>query len=158
MGQFSKDKGKRGERELANELERVLGINARRGVQFQGSPDSPDVITSIPNIHIECKRTERFRLYEALEQATNDAGKNKVPIVCHRQNNKPWVVIVKLDDVPNLYSLLTTHNKNERTNFTNDNSNQHHLRCRNADTSSDGHQNVSGVHRIDAGRNRVSAD
>ena len=80
MGLFSRDKGKRGERELAAELNRVLGITARRGVQFQGSPDSPDVITSLPDLHIECKRTERFQLYRALEQAVEDAG-TKIPIV-----------------------------------------------------------------------------
>jgi hypothetical protein len=82
MGRFSKDKGKRGERELAGELTRVPGIAARRGVQFQGSPDSPDVITELPDIHIECKRNERFQLYKALEQAIADAGNDKISIVC----------------------------------------------------------------------------
>ena len=106
MGRFSKSKGKRGERELAAELCRVLGVTARRGVQFQGSPESPDVVTSIPNVHIECKRSERFRLYEALEQAIEDAGTDKIPIVCHRQNNKPWVVVVRLDDLPKLVDIL----------------------------------------------------
>jgi len=108
MGRFSKAKGKRGERELASELCRVLGVSARRGMQFQGSPDSPDVVTNIPNIHIECKRAERFRLYESLEQAVDDAGANtqKVPVVCHRQNNKPWVVVVRLDDLPRLVEIL----------------------------------------------------
>ncbi|GHT29091.1 hypothetical protein FACS18942_10010 [Planctomycetales bacterium] len=52
-------------------------------MQFQGSPDSPDVITDLPDIHIECKRTERFQLYKALEQAITDAGNDKIPIVCH---------------------------------------------------------------------------
>jgi len=88
MGRFSKNKGKRGERELATELTRVLGVTARRGVQFQGSPDSPDVTTNIPNLHIECKRTERFNLYAAMEQAVADGGETKIPVVCHRQNNQ----------------------------------------------------------------------
>ena len=105
MGLFSRNKGKVGERELAHELTRVLGVSARRGVQFQGSPDSPDVIADIPDIHIECKRTERFRLYEALEQAVEDAG-NNVPVVLHRQNRKPWVAIIRLDDLPTLVQKL----------------------------------------------------
>jgi Holliday junction resolvase len=116
MGRFSKSKGKRGERELAAELCRVLGVTARRGVQFQGSPDSPDVVTSIPNVHIECKRSERFRLYDALEQAIDDAGTEQIPIVCHRQNNKPWVIVVRLDDLPKLVDILhdnTDTNTNE---------------------------------------------
>ena len=95
MGRFSRNKGKVGERELAHELTRVLGVSARRGVQFRGSPDSPDVIADIPGVHIECKRTERFRLYEALEQAVEDAGAN-VPVVLHRQNRQPWVAVIRL--------------------------------------------------------------
>ncbi len=109
MGRFSRSKGKRGERELAAELTRVLGITARRGQQFQGSPDSPDVVTDIQNVHFECKRTERFRLYESLEQAQNDAGPEKLPVVCHRQNGKPWVIVLKLDDLPAIITTLHRH-------------------------------------------------
>ena len=105
MGLFSRNKGKVGERELAHELTRVLGVTARRGVQFQGGPDSPDVIADIPDIHIECKRTERFRLYEALNQAVADAG-SKIPIVIHRQNRQPWVAVIRLDDLPTLVHKL----------------------------------------------------
>ena len=120
MGRFSKAKGKRGERELAAELARVLGVTARRGIQFQGSPDSPDVITNIPNVHIECKRSEQFRLYAALKQAMDDAGADKIPVVCHRQNNQPWVVVVRLDDLPQLVEILHNHTcqKNLKTNDT----------------------------------------
>ncbi len=107
MGRFSRNKGKVGERELARELARVFGVAARRGVQFQGGPDSPDVVTDIPDVHIECKRTERFRLYEALEQAVEDAGVQKIPVVCHRRNKKPWVAVVRLDDLPRLATILS---------------------------------------------------
>jgi Holliday junction resolvase len=109
MGLFSRNKGKVGERELAHELSRIFGVSARRGVQFQGSPDSPDVVTEILDLHIECKRTERFRLYEALDQAVEDAGATKIPIVFHRQNKKPWVAIVKLDDLPKLAEIIVTN-------------------------------------------------
>ena len=101
MGRKSRDKGAVGERELARELSRVLGVEARRGCQYHGGPGSPDVTTDISDVHIECKRTERFRLYEALQQAIGDAGE-KVPVVVHRQNHKPWVAIARLDDLPRL--------------------------------------------------------
>ncbi len=101
MGRKSRDKGAAGERELARELSCVLGVEARRGCQYHGGPGSPDVVAEIPDVHLECKRTERFRLYEALEQAIADAG-DKVPVVAHRQNHKPWVVITRLDDLPRL--------------------------------------------------------
>ena len=106
MGRFSRNKGKTGERELAKELIRVLGVSARRGVQYSGGPDSPDIETDIPDLHIECKRTEHFRLYDAMAQAEKDAGPAKTPIVVHRSNRRPWVVIVKLDDLPNLVRRL----------------------------------------------------
>lgn len=106
MGHFSRNKGKVGERELARELSRVLGVSARRGVQFCGGPDSPDVVTDIPGVHIECKRTERFRLYEALEQASEDGGESSIPVVMHRQNKKPWVAVIRLDDLPKLAAIL----------------------------------------------------
>ena len=101
MGRKSRDKGASGERELAHELSRLFGIEARRGCQFHGGPGSPDVTADIPDVHIECKRTERLRLYEALQQAIVDAGE-KVPIVVHRQNHKPWLLIARLDDLPRL--------------------------------------------------------
>ena len=112
MGRLSRNKGKTGERELAHELSRVLGVTARRGVQYSGGPDSPDVVTDIPNLHIECKRTEHFRLYEALEQSVRDAGELKVPVVMHRPNNRPWVVILRLDDLP---ALVETINEFQRS-------------------------------------------
>jgi Holliday junction resolvase len=94
MGRMSKQKGKRGEREAAAELGQLLGCHARRGVQYQGSADSPDVVLEGVNVHVECKRTETINVYKAIEQATCDAGQ-KVPIVWHRRNGKPSVVIIE---------------------------------------------------------------
>ncbi len=101
----SKNKGAAGERELAKEVVRLFNCSARRGQQFAGGSDSPDIVTSLPGIHFECKRTEHFQLWPALEQATRDAGEN-VPVVCHRPNRQPWIVVVKLDDLPRLVREL----------------------------------------------------
>ena len=106
MGKKSKDKGKRGELELAAELRRLFGVDARRGVQYHGGSDSPDVVADLPGVHIEVKRTERLSLYPAMQQAAADAG-DKVPIVCHRANRQDWVAIVRLDDLPKLAALLS---------------------------------------------------
>lgn len=100
----SRAKGARGERELAEFL-RDRGYCARRGQQFSGSPDSPDVVCDIPGIHIECKRVETLRLYPALAQAAHDAGL-KVPVVVHKANGKPWVVALALEDFLNLLLLV----------------------------------------------------
>lgn len=97
----SRSKGKRGELEAAKEWARVMGGEARRGQQFSGGKDSPDVVTSFQRIHLEVKRTERGNPYDWVEQAVRD-GEGKIPCVLHRRSNKPWLLIVRLDDVPGL--------------------------------------------------------
>ena len=100
MGKTSRDKGKRGEREVAAFL-RSEGYDAHRGVQYHGGPESPDVV-GLPGIHIEVKRTERFDLYGALAQSKGDAG-DDMPIVVHRKNECEWVVVQPLKDWIKLY-------------------------------------------------------
>lgn len=100
MGKTSRDKGKRGEREVAAFL-RSEGYDAHRGVQYHGGPESPDVV-GLPGIHIEVKRTERFDLYGALSQSKGDAG-DDMPIVVHRKNECEWVVVQPLKDWIELY-------------------------------------------------------
>lgn len=97
MSRMSRNKGKRGELEVA-ELLRAYGFAARRGQQFSGSPDSPDVVHDIPGVSIEVKRTEAFRLYAALEQAKTDRKPGDIAAVFHRQNGRPWVVVLDAAD------------------------------------------------------------
>ena len=101
MGLRSRNKGKRGEREAAAEVRRIFGTDAARGRQFQGSDESPDIVTGIEGVHFEVKRAESFRLYDALGQAIEDAGEN-IPVVLHRQNRQPWTAVLRLDDLPQL--------------------------------------------------------
>jgi hypothetical protein len=101
MGAKSRRKGKRGELEAAAEIRRLFGVEARRGRQYCGSDQSPDVVTGIEGLHLEIKRAETLRLYDALEQAAADAD-GKIPTVLHRANGRPWVAIVRLDDLPQL--------------------------------------------------------
>lgn len=99
----SKQKGKRGELEFAHFLTE-RGFPARRGQQFKGGNDSPDVVCDdLSTFSFEVKRTERFRLYAALEQAEADAGVNQIPVVAHRMSRKKWVVIMDAEDWLSLY-------------------------------------------------------
>ena len=93
MAKMSRDKGKIGEREVA-QLLREHGFEARRGVQFQGGPGSPDVIHSIPNIHIEVKRCETLSIYKAIDQARDERRSGDMPVVFHRRNSREWVTIL----------------------------------------------------------------
>ena len=95
----SRAKGAKGELELAHTLT-ALGFPSRRTQQFCGKgDDSADIVADgLEAYHIECKRTERFKLYEALEQAQRDKKNGRVPTVMHRQNGRPWVVVLGLED------------------------------------------------------------
>ena len=106
MGSMSRDKGQRGELEIASELRQLFGVNARRGQQYCGGGDSPDVVTDLP-IHCECKRCERLSLYPAMRQAIRDAGTDKVPVVFHRQNREEWLAVIRLNDLPELIDRLS---------------------------------------------------
>jgi hypothetical protein len=101
----SRSKGKRGERLAAKELSRLFGVECRRGVQYRGGPESPDVC-GIQGVHFEVKNTQSFRLWDALSQATDDAAEDTVPAVLHKRNGSPWVLVVELDDLPELVQRL----------------------------------------------------
>lgn len=92
----SREKGKRGELELAREL-REYGYDCRRGQQYSGANGDADVI-GLPGIHIECKRTEKLNIYKAMEQAIRDALKGNLRTVMHRKNNSGWLVTMPLED------------------------------------------------------------
>lgn len=95
----SRAKGCRGELEASKVWAHVMGGKARRGQQFAGGADSPDVISDYPGIHLEVKRTERGNPYDWLAQARRDA-RGKCPVVLHRRNNQPWLMIMELSDAP----------------------------------------------------------
>ena len=93
----SNRKGKTFEREIAKYLREHGYTDARRGQQYKGCADSPDVV-GLTGFHVEAKRTEHFRLYESLEQSKRDAADDEIPIVIHRKNGEKAVVVISLDD------------------------------------------------------------
>jgi len=99
----SRAKGCRGEREFAQFL-RDKGINARRGQQFSGGTDSPDVVSDLTGVHFEVKRVEQGNLYNWVDQAFRDAG-IKLPVVAHKRNNKEWVGILNMHDLINILKV-----------------------------------------------------
>lgn len=101
----SKQKGKRGELEAAAELQRLFGVDVRRGQQYSGANGDADVV-GLPGVHVEVKRTEALRLYEAVDQSMMDAMADEVALVLHRKSREPWVAIVRLDDLPRLVERL----------------------------------------------------
>ena len=96
----SKQKGSRGERELAKKL-KEHGYDCRRSVQYCGANGDADVI-GLDGIHIECKRVERLNIQDAMAQAISDS-KEDMPTVMHRKNNSEWLVTMRLSDWIELY-------------------------------------------------------
>ena len=92
----SRRKGKVGEREFASLL-RENGFEARRGQQFSGGADSPDVVSpALPWLHVEVKRVQHLNLTDACVQAEGDSG-GKPWIVAHRRNHAPWLITMTAD-------------------------------------------------------------
>lgn len=98
----SRQKGARGERELAGILRNLGWQDARRGQQYSGANGDPDVV-GLSGIHIECKRVERLDLYGAYDQSARDVKGLDIPVVMHRKNNSEWLVTMSLDDWAELY-------------------------------------------------------
>lgn len=110
MGSSQRQKGKRGERDAANALNRLFGIGAVRAAQTRGTKDSPDILCNIKDLYIEVKFRERINIYDTIEKADKEAD-DKIPIVLYRKNRKDWLVIAYLDDLPIICSIMS-----ERTN------------------------------------------
>ena len=93
----SKRKGSAGERELCGILQEAGFSSAHRNDQrYVGGLENPDI--ALEGYHVEVKRCEKLSLYEAMAQAERDANGKKTPIVAHRRNRKPWLVVMRLED------------------------------------------------------------
>ncbi len=99
----SRQKGARGERELANIL-KEHGYDTRRSVQYCGANGDADVV-GIDGLHIECKRVEKLNIDNAMKQSISDSRDGEMPCVMHRKNGKKWLVTVTLEDFLKLWKF-----------------------------------------------------
>jgi hypothetical protein len=102
----SRAKGASGERQAAKAWSETFNVSARRGCQFSGGPESPDIVTDHKEIHVEVKRTEKGNPYNWIAQAVVDA-RGKIPCVLHRRNNEEWILILRLEDAPRFAETIT---------------------------------------------------
>ena len=93
----SNRKGKVFERWVAAYFREHGHDKARRGQQYKGGADSPDVI-GLDGFHIECKNTERWNDYEFMAQSVRDAEEGEIPIVIAKKKFEKPLVIMRLDD------------------------------------------------------------
>lgn len=92
----SRRKGKRGELEVSKLLQ-TFGFSARRGQQFKGTPDSPDVV-GFPGFHVEVKMVEKLNVEDALAVCERTSHPDDIPVLFHRRKRKRWRVTLSADD------------------------------------------------------------
>lgn len=98
QGKRSRDKGKRGEREVAKIFQEA-GFHARRSVQYNGRPGTAADVVGIPGLHIEVKLVEKESIRAWYRQAQRDAHaspENEMPVIVHRKSREPWLVTLSL--------------------------------------------------------------
>lgn len=101
FGRKSREKGKRGEREIAGILREHGYSEARRGVQYSGRTGAADVV-GLPGWHIEVKRVEHFNLISAAAQAERDARDGERWVIFHRPSRKPWISVISAETFEDL--------------------------------------------------------
>jgi hypothetical protein len=96
VSKMSREKGKRGEREVFGLLSDLLGLVVKRNINARrGDCDSLE----LPGWACESKRVERWEeIY--WEQAVDQAKRHqRRPVLFFRASRRPWVAMVDLADV-----------------------------------------------------------
>ena len=104
----SRQKGCVGERQMAQEIERVMGWTANRTAQHCGDAGDSDIlIHQLPQVFAEVKRVEKLNVQAAMDKAAKQAEvAGKIPVLFHRRNRTPWLVTLKLDQLPQFAEML----------------------------------------------------
>lgn len=96
----SKNKGKVGERQWTKKL-RDAGWDAKRTGfhQSQQGHDAPDVTCAALPFHWEVKNCETSQIRKWISQSVGDAKPYEIPTVVWKSNHRPWLAILKADDL-----------------------------------------------------------
>lgn len=98
MSKFSRDKGKRGERDVVRHL-KAIWPDARRGLQYRDGAECCDVEGTPFAVEVKTQlRLMRAPLREAWEQA-NKASKGRPPMVAFRETGREMIAMVRMDDL-----------------------------------------------------------
>ena len=111
-GKTAKRKGSGFEREIAKYLNEKLGINSYRTPLSGSISNLRADLMGTPDLHVECKRTEKFQIYAALEQAEKARDKNTLVTVVNRRNKMTTgesLVVMRLDEWLSLYEAYLQH-------------------------------------------------
>jgi Holliday junction resolvase len=108
VGKASRDKGKKGEREVANMFTN-LGLKARRMAPMQAQKKAPeaDVALEVEGFHVEVKRREKISIQQWMREVEAKAHPLEVPVCAFRSNGEPWRVCMPLEDFADLLKKAT---------------------------------------------------
>jgi hypothetical protein len=99
----SRRKGAAGEREFIAKHLAPYWPEAQRNIDQYGD-DKRDCIV-LNGVHWQLKRTERLRLYDAIDQAASEARNHDMPVVAFRRNHRPWHCVLEAEDLIPLLRL-----------------------------------------------------
>jgi uncharacterized protein (DUF2345 family) len=97
---MQRDKGKRGELEVAN-LFKAAGFDARRpaGQSFAGSDAADVAVHRLPHLWVECKRGKKTNVRAAIRQAETACKSEQWPIAVTRDDQEKQAVVAMRWDV-----------------------------------------------------------
>lgn len=106
MTRAERDKGARGEREVA-------AIFRAHGFECERTPNSgglhiPGDIVGVTGVHVEVKRQETARPWAWFEQAARESLVTPgyvIPVVAFRRNGSDWLALLPLADLVKLLTL-----------------------------------------------------
>lgn len=97
-GKMSREKGKRGEREIAKILREHGYGDAKRTAQYCGSTGEAADVEGLRGFHLEVKHQETIRLDEWWNQAVHDSTfTGNIPLVVFRKNHQKWRVCMDFE-------------------------------------------------------------
>jgi len=119
MSLNSNKKGKRFERDVAKQLNKVFNTNVSRTPQSGGMSIKGDIIDINPDsilfdYHWECKNQEKLNIWKALAQARADRPMGKTPVVVFTKNFEKDYACLEFEDFMNL--LLTIQQLQDEIN------------------------------------------
>jgi hypothetical protein len=105
MSAKSRTKGASFEREVIAVLREFGWHDARRTSDGREQHRRGDIANGPPGCHLECKRSERLNIAEALRQAIADADEHDIPVVVHRPSRCATMATLPLSDLLELLAL-----------------------------------------------------
>ena len=105
MSKSQREKGKLGERSIANLFKAHGFENAHRSQQHSGKGESSADVVGVDGLHLEVKLGYKYsKIYEFREQAERDSeGSGNIPVVCCRMDRQPWLAVLDLEDFISIY-------------------------------------------------------